>query len=334
MSTRLGVVEAGKPDLSVRRQCQLLGVNRSTWYASSGSGPDSEGIDLMNSIDRIYTECPWYGSRRICAVLRRQGVPVNRKRVQRLMRLMGIAGAEPFRSTSKPHPQHKVFPYLLRGVSIDRTNQVWSCDITYIPLARGFMYLVAIIDWHIRYVLAWELSNTLDSDFCVKALQRALDAHGTPEIFNTDQGAQFTSEAFVGTLRKAGVRISMDGRGRCLDNVFVERLWRSVKYEDIYMRCYTGASELYRGLIRYFHYYNHERPHQSLGYRPPAEVYLPGQQPNTPNTPDTVGAASGPLSPPFRRVSTPILTAARASGRGRALRAPEYREDMTLSPGG
>lgn len=266
------MVEKDHPELSIRRQCVLLRVSRSGLYSARTRRPSEEDCDMMNRIDRIYTECPWYGSRRLTAVLRREGLRVNRKRVQRLMRLMGIEGAAPLRSTSKPNPGHAVFPYLLRNVAIERPDQVWSTDITYVPLKNGFMYLTAVIDWFSRYVLSWSLSNTLDGSFCTEALDEALK-QGKPEIFNTDQGAQFTSRAFVSRLQAADVRISMDGRGRWVDNVFVERLWRTVKHENVYFHGYETAPELYRGLIKFFHYYNEERPHQALEYRTPGEVY-------------------------------------------------------------
>lgn len=267
------MVDPDHRTLSLRQQCRLLSFSRSWWYSAQIPKPSEEEKKLMDEIDRVYTDCPWYGSRRVRAVLRRKNQwTVNRKRIQRLMRKMGLAGVQPGRNTSRPHPKHRVYPYLLRNVKTTGPNQVWCADITYIPIGSGHMYLVAIMDWHTRYVLAWELSNTLDSSFCVEALEAALQ-HGTPEIFNTDQGCQFTSEAFTGRLKAEGIRISMDGRGRALDNVFVERLWRSVKYEDIYIRSYDTAPELYRGLIRYFHYYNEERPHQGLGDRTPGEVH-------------------------------------------------------------
>mgnify|MGYP001099302524 FL=1 len=227
---------------------------------------------MMNRIDQVYTQQPCYGARRIREVLRRDGAAVNRKRVQRLMRRMGIEGVRPGRRTTRPAPGHRLYPYLLRGVTVDRPDQVWSADITYVRVGAGFAYLCAVMDWYSRRVLSWELSNTPDSSFCVEALRAALQ-QGRPEIFNTDQGSQFTSESFTGLLREAGVRISMDGRGRALDNVFVERLWRSVKHEDVYLHGYETVPELYRGLIRYFRHYNEERPHQGLGYRTPAEAH-------------------------------------------------------------
>jgi putative transposase len=226
----------------------------------------------MRKIDEQYTSCPFYGSRRMTAWLIDQGEEVNRKRVQRLMRVMGLEAIYPKPRLSLAGRRHKVYPYLLRGVAIERADQVWSADITYVPLTSGFMYLAATIDWFSRYVVAWRLSNTLDGAFCLEMLEEALNS-GTPEVFNTDQGVQFTAAAFTGRLESAGVAVSMDGRGRALDNVFVERLWRSVKYEDIYLRGYEAVPELDHGLGRYFAFYNDERLHQSLGYRTPAAVY-------------------------------------------------------------
>ena len=227
----------------------------------------------MRWIDEIYTAHPFYGSRRITAALNRaHNAQWNRKRIVRLMRIMGIRGIAPGPDTSRPHPEHKVYPYLLRGVTIDRVNHVWSTDITYIPMSKGFMYLVAVIDWYSRYVLSWQLSNTLDTAFCLEALEQALQVN-TPDIFNTDQGVQFTSEAFTGALQEKLIRISMDGRGRALDNIFVERLWRTVKYENIYLNDYATVMALRNGLQHYFTFYNQERVHQSLNYLTPAEVY-------------------------------------------------------------
>jgi putative transposase len=228
---------------------------------------------LLGLIDAEYTRHPFYGSRKIRQYLRGLGHKINRKKVQRLMNILGLAGMAPGPNTSRPHPQHKVYPYLLRGVDVIRPNQVWSTDITYIRLAHGFMYLVAVMDWYSRKVLSWRLSNTLDSGFCVECLEQALQTYGTPEIFNTDQGCQFTSEAFTGVLLKKSIAISMDGRGRALDNIFVERLWRSVKHEEVYLKGYANVSDLLLGLTRYFEFYNTERPHQSLGYDTPDKVY-------------------------------------------------------------
>ena len=261
--------------MSVRRQCELLGLNRSSLY-SQPAGETPENLRLMRLIDEEYTAHPFYGSRRMTAWLVRQGEAVNRKRVQRLMRLMGLEAIYPKPRLSVAGRGHRVYPYLLRNVSIERSDQVWSADITYVPLASGFMYLAATIDWYSRYVLAWRLSNTLDGSFCLEMLEEAL-AKGRPEVFNTDQGVQFTAEAWTGRLESAGVAVSMDGRGRCLDNVFVERLWRSVKYEDIYPHGYERVPELQGGLGRYFPFYNGERPHQALEYRTPGAVYQEGR---------------------------------------------------------
>ena len=228
---------------------------------------------LLGLIDAEYTRHPFYGSRKIKIYLRGLGHKINRKRVQRLMGILGLAGMASGPNTSRPHPQHKIYPYLLRGVNVIRPNQVWSTDITYIRLPRGFVYLVAVIDWYSRKVLSWRLSNTLDSGFCVDCLEQALQVYGAPEIFNTDQGSQFTSEAFTGVLKIHGIAISMDGRGRALDNIFVERLWRSVKHEDVYLNGYATMPELLLGLTEYFVFYNSERMHQSLDYDTPDEVY-------------------------------------------------------------
>ena len=257
--------------MSIRRQCELLGLSRSSFYYQP-AGVSVEDLRLMRLIDQQYTARPFYGSRRMVVWLDQQGEDVNRKRVQRLMRIMGLEAIYPRPRLSLAGKGHRIYPYLLRGVKIERRDQVWSTDITYIPMASGFMYLAAVIDWYSRYVIAWRLSNTIDGSFCVELLEEALRS-GKPDVFNTDQGAQFTAEAFTGCLERAGVSVSMDGRGRALDNVFVERLWRSVKYEDIYIQDYEAVPELHRGLGRYFGFYNDERPHQSLGYRTPAAVY-------------------------------------------------------------
>jgi putative transposase len=265
------LIEANHPALSVRRQCELLGLNRSSlYYGPAGETP--ENLRLMRRIDEQYTACPFYGSRRMTAWLTNPGEEGNRKRVRRLMRLRGREAIYPGPRLSEAGKGHRIYPYLLRDVTIDRPDQVWSADITYVPMTSGFMYLAAVIDWYSRYVVAWRLSNTLDGAFCLEMLEEALRG-GTPETFNTDQGVQFTAAAFTGRLESAGVAVSMDGRGRALDNVFVERLWRTVKYEDIYLRGYEAVPELHRGLVRYFGFYNDERLHQSLGYRTPAAVY-------------------------------------------------------------
>ena len=258
--------------LSVRRQCGLLGLHRWSVYYKPAAAP-AEDSSVMRLLDEEYTRHPFYGSRQLTRWLKGQGHEVNRKRVQRLMRLMGLQGIVPRPSTSRPHPAHKVYPYLLRGVEVTRANQVWATDITYIPMARGFAYLVAIIDWYSRTVLAWRLSNTLDTSFCVDALEDALRRWGTPDIFNTDQGAQFTAEAFTAVLKAHDIDISMDGKGRCLDNIFVERLWRTVKYEEVYLRAYEDLVDARGHLRRYLAFYNDERPHQTHGGRPPSAAY-------------------------------------------------------------
>jgi putative transposase len=268
---KMTLIEPDHPALSVRRQCELLGLSRSSLYYGPGVEAP-EDLRLMRRIDEQYTARPYHGSRRMMIWLNEQGEGVNRKRVQRLMRIMGLEAIYPKPRLSLAGKGHRIYPYLLRGVKIVRPDQVWSTDITYVPMASGFMYLAAVIDWYSRYVIGWGLSNTLDGSFCLEMLEDALRG-GKPEVFNTDQGVQFTAAAFTGRLESAGVAVSMDGRGRALDNVFVERLWRSVKYEDIYIQGYDTAPGLHRGLARYFAFYNDERPHQSLGYRAPAAVY-------------------------------------------------------------
>ena len=277
MKTRRTWISAADA-IPVSRQCEIASTNRSTFYLPPKLyQPDAEELHLLELIDQEYTRHPFYGSRRMTYHLRRQGYRINRKRVQRLMLKLGLSGIRANPKTSEPHPEHKVFPYLLRGVNINRPNHVWSADITYCRLPRGFMYLVAIIDWYSRKVLAWRLSNTMDSSFCVECLQEALSKYGQPEIFNTDQGAQFTSDAFIGAIQDyPEIRISMDGRGRALDNVFVERLWRNVKHEDLYLKGYGSGTELHQGVREYFEFYNMERPHQSLGYQTPNAVYDSG----------------------------------------------------------
>ena len=261
---------------SIRRQCRLAGLRRSRFYYEPVAESE-QNLELMRLIDERYMQHPEYGSPRMCDwLVIDQGWAVNHKRVARLMRLMGLAAITPGPHTSRPAVGHKIYPYLLRNVGIDRVDQVWSTDITYIPMARGFLYLTAVIDWYSRYVLSWELSNSLDCEFCVSALREAL-LLGTPEIFNTDQGSQFTSEAFTSVLLEKQIAISMDGRGRALDNVFIERLWWTLKYEDIYPKAYDDGHALHRGLSRYFAYYNHERRHSSLDKRTPAEVFFAGR---------------------------------------------------------
>ena len=258
--------------MSVARQCELLGLPRSTFYYEP-SGQDDLNLLLMRLIDEQYTQTPFYGSPKMTQWLRREGWTVNHKRVERLMREMGLQAALPRRSLSLGRKEHRKWPYLLGGMKIERPNQVWCSDITYVRMARGFAYLVAVMDWFSRYVLSWEISGSLDSAFCVQALKRAL-GRGRPEVFNTDQGSQFTSEEFTGCLLSSGVRISMDGRGRCFDNIFIERLWRTVKYEEVYLNDYQDAGFAARSLGAYFGFYNQERLHESLGYRVPQEVHF------------------------------------------------------------
>jgi putative transposase len=257
--------------LSLTRQCELLGVSRAALYYQPVEVSAYE-LELMALIDRQYLRTPFYGSRRMTAWLQTQGHLVNRKRVQRLMGLMGLEAIYQRPHTSRPAPGHRTYPYLLRGLVIERVNQVWAADITYIPMARGFLYLVAVMDWVSRYVLAWRLSNLLDVSFCIEALEEAL-SQGRPEIFNTDQGSQFTDEDFTGVLCAHGVAISMDGRGRFSDNIFVERLWRSLKFEEVYLKAYQNVAEARHGIAAYFNFYNHERLHQALGYRAPRQVF-------------------------------------------------------------
>ena len=265
------MVDWGHAELSIRRQCALLGLNRSTLYYR-GVEESETNLCLMRLIDEQYLRTPFYGSRRMAVWLQREGHAVNRKRVRRFMRLMGLEAIYPKPRLSRGAANHRIYPYLLRGLQVERPNQVWAADITYLPMSRGFMYLVAIVDWHSRYVLSWRLSNSLESGFCVEALEEAL-ASQQPEIFNTDQGVQFTSASFTGRLEQAGITISMDGRGRALDNIFVERLWWSLKYEHVYLHDYQTVPSLHSGLQAYLTFFNRERPHQSLEYRSPWEVY-------------------------------------------------------------
>ncbi len=266
------LIEPGNTQLSVRRQCELIGLHRSNLYYEF-VGVREGLLRLMHRVDEIFTECPFYGSRRIVAALRREGYQAGRERVQALMRKMGLYAIYPKKWLSKPHPEHKIYPYLLTGVEIVRPDQVWSADITYIRLQRGFLYLVAIMDWFSRYVLAWRLSNSLEAYFCMEALEEALEK-GCPEIFNSDQGSQFTSLEFTDILLKSMINISMDGRGRVFDNIFSERLWRSVKYEEVYIKNYQVYADARQGLGNYFSLYNYRRGHQSLGYKTPYEVYM------------------------------------------------------------
>lgn len=268
------MVEPWYPDLSVRIQCELLGLNRSTYYYEPAA-ETLENLQFMRQIDELHLKHPTFGSPRVTAWLRRQGWPINRKRVVRLMAIMDIEAIYARGNTSKPGPGHRLYPYLLRGLEITGPNQVWCADVTYLPMAKGFMYLVALMDWWSRYVLSWRLSNTLESGFCVDAWHGAL-GEGTkiPEISNTDQGSQFTSEAFLNAVEESGAQISMDGKGRYMDNIFIERLWRSLKYEDIYLKGYENGHDLFEGVKAYFKHYNNERPHQALDYATPGEMYF------------------------------------------------------------
>jgi putative transposase len=267
------MIDSAEKKLSVSRQCRMMGICRSSKYYKSRR-IQSDDLEIMRLIDEQYLKTPCWGSRSMRNCLRRRGYKINRKRVQRLMRLMGLEAIYPKPRTSRPHPGHKVYPYLLRNLKIDRPNQVWAADITFIPMARGFMYLVAVMDWHSRKVLSWRLSNTLEADFCVEALEEALLRHGRPEIFNTDQGAQFTSQAFTGLLKSHGIQISMDGRGRVQDNIFIERLWWSTKYQYLYLWTFDNGVRLRQGLGQWFQLYNQERSHQALDNLTPDEVYF------------------------------------------------------------
>ena len=293
------MVDHRHPSLSIVRQCRLLDIGRSGLYYQP-KGISEEDVNLMKLIDRQYLATPFYGARKIAAWLKSQGYLVNRKRVRRLMRMMGIKAIYRRPRTSKPAPGHKIYPYLLGGLRITRSNQEWAADITYIPMARGFLYVVAIIDWYSRYVLSWRLSNTLDADFCVEALQEAL-RKGRPEILNTDQGAQFTSEAFTGLLQQHEVRISMDGKGRYSDNLLIERLWRTVKYEEVYLKAYQDGRDARVSIGDYFRFFNNDRPHQALGYRTPAEVF---------KVAITVGGMVESLAPNTTRIPGPTLNIA------------------------
>jgi putative transposase len=316
---RLGWIDR-ESKLTLIRQCELAGVSRSTAYRPRVAAPaDEDDLTLCALIDEEYTQHPFYGSRRMVVILLRQGWLVNRKRVQRLMRVMGLAGMAPGPSTTVRHPGHKVYPYLLRGVAVVRPNHVWSTDITYIRLARGFAYLVAVIDWYSRRVLSWRISNSMDASFCVDCLEEALIGHGKPDIFNTDQGVQFTSQAFTGVLLREGVAISMDGRGRALDNIFVERLWRNVKHEDVYLNGCATMGDLTVGLTRYFTFYNEERPHQSLNYQTPDVVYASGEGGGAMIV-DKCGSA--PI--------TAVVTSGAPAGQGAPPQTPPCRERVAI----
>src|SRR3954464_14375336 len=269
---RLALVDRGDAMLSTVEQCELLKVARSTLYYRPAP-VSADDLAVMRRMDELYLASPFYGSRRMAAVLRREGWPVNRKRAKRLMRVMGLEAIYQKPNTSRKHPDHKVYPYLLRDLVIDQPNKVWCADITYIPMAKGFVYLVAVMDWFSRRVLAWQVSITMEADFCVEALREAMDRHGQPGIFNTDQGVQFTCAGFLNELETRGVRVSMDGKGRFLDNIFIERLWRSLKYEDVFIKAYGSVPEARRSIGGWLRFYNEERLHQALGYRTPRAVF-------------------------------------------------------------
>jgi putative transposase len=272
---RKAMIEADHPRLSIARQCALVSIARSTFYREPA--PETAvNLDLMRRIDEQFLEAPWYGSRQMTRHLRREGHAIGRKRVRRLMAKMGLAAIYQRPRTTVPHPEHRIYPYLLRDLTVDQPNQVWCADITYIPMRRGFLYLVAIMDWASRKVLSWRLSNTMDVEFCLEALNEALARFGRPVIFNTDQGSQFTSPRFTEALAAAAIRISMDGRGRWMDNVFIERLWRSLKYECVYLHAFETGSALRTGLTGWIDYYNARRPHSGLAGRTPDEVYATG----------------------------------------------------------
>jgi putative transposase len=286
---RRAKLERGHAELSIRRQCDMLGVARSGVYRRPRPVNDNE-LEAMRRIDALFTARPFFGARRIARTLTDEGFAIDRKRARRLMRLMGIEALGPKPRTSKPAPGHRIYPYLLRGMTIDRPNQVWAADITYLSVGRGFLYLVAVMDWASRAVLSWRLSNTIDASFCVEALEDALARYGKPEIFNTDQGAQFTGAAFTGVLIGADVRISMDGRGRWMDNVFIERLWRSLKYEDVYLKGYADGGEAKAGLGEWIAFYNERRLHQALAYRAPMAVWRDNAPPAACGHVDNAGA--------------------------------------------
>ncbi len=267
------MIEPDHPSLSVQKQCEVLGLARSSYYYEPVVRTDPFDLEVMNRIDAQYTKTPFYGSRRMTEVLRQQGLNVNRKRIVRVMREMGLEAIYQKPNLSRAHPEHVKYPYLLRGLTIERPNHVWSMDITYIKMLDGFLYLVAVLDWYSRYILAWELSNCLDTSFCIAAFERAL-AVGIPDILNTDQGVQFTSRDFVAHVLGSGAKLSMDGRGRAFGNIFVERLWRTVKYEEVYIKDYRNVPEATRSLSDYLRFYNEERLHQSLDYKTPKQVHF------------------------------------------------------------
>ena len=324
LAQRRGMVDRERPSLSTARQCALLGVARSSLYYRPREA-SGENLALMQSMDRQYLDTPFYGSRRMKVWLAREaGRRVSRKRVQRLMRIMGLRAIYRSPRASRPAPEHRVYPYLLRNARVTRPNQAWAADITYLPMARGFLYLVAIMDWHSRCVVAWRLSNTMEADFCVDALKEAL-GQGQPEVFNTDQGSQFTSLEFTRVLQDHGVKISMDGKGRYADNIFVERLWRTVKYEEVYLKAYANATEARRELSAYFRFYNDQRPHQALGYRTPAEVFHEARNAAVDRSKVTEG--------PLEKTRTSRLVYTRLAGWSRAVqRFGGFDQLLSLAP--
>ena len=286
------MIERTNPTLSITRQCNILSISRSSFYYTP-KGESPENLMLMRRIDEVFLKYPFYGSRQMVRHLRREGICVGRHRVRRLMRLMGLEAIYQAPRTSDPHPEHRIYPYLLRNLEVKQPNHVWCADITYIPVQRGFLYLVAIMDWATRHVQSWRLSNTMDAGFCVEALNEALSNYGKPEIFNTDQGSQFTSFDFTGVLKQAEITISMDGRGRCMDNIFIERLWRSLKYEAVYLHELTDGFVAERVIAEWIDFYNTERPHSSLGGQTPAEIYA-GAQPVDKWTTGCAGLTTSP----------------------------------------
>jgi putative transposase len=298
---RKAMIGRGQPELSLSRQCEILAISRSSFYYTA-KGESAANLALMRRIDELFLKYPFYGSRQMVRQLRRNGVRAGRHRVRRLMQLMGLAAIYQAPRTSTPHPAHRIYPYLLRGIAIDRPNQVWCADITYIPVRRGFLYLVAIMDWATRHVLAWRLSNTMDARFCVEALNEALARYGRPEIFNTDQGSQFTSLEFTDVLKDAEVMISMDGRGRYMDNIFIERLWRSLKYEAVYLHELTDGFKADRVIAEWIDFYNTERPHSALAGRTPAEAYGAGRPVDLMDN-----ASALPTTPPAQQQQQDVL---------------------------
>jgi putative transposase len=292
---RKAMIVRAHPGLSLSRQCRLLSLSRSSVYYAA-KDESAETLALMRRVDGLFLKYPFYGSRQMVRQLRREGVCVGRHRVRRLMRLMGLEAIYQAPKTSTPHPAHRIYPYRLKGMAIERPDQAWCADITYIPVQHGFLYLVAIMDWATRRVLAWRMSNTLDASFCVEALNEALARYGKPEIFNTDQGSQFTSQDFTGALKDAGIAISMDGRGRCMDNIFIERLWRSLKYEAVYLHELSDGFEAERVIAEWIGFYNTERPHSALGGQTPAEAYAAGRPLDMMDKPDSL-----PTYPPAQQ---------------------------------